>query len=229
MCARKPTAQLVREIHRATRAAHRGAAPAGRAARSRLHRRADQRGRPRRPCAHRQGAQARQFPALRLRARRRHRHPRRGPAGFALPAQPGCCGRGGGDAGSDRRRRRSREPLASCRLHGHRRPGARTARGPSLPGGGLPGGDDPRHRRAGPGGRELPRPQGELPDRMGSGSGFFIEGGYIVTNNHVVDDAKKVTVRMADGKEIDATVGRHRSPKPISPSSRSIRNMRRLP
>jgi serine protease Do len=48
--------------------------------------------------------------------------------------------------------------------------------------------------------------QGELPDRMGSGSGFFIEGGYIVTNNHVVDNAKKVTVRMADGKEIDATV-----------------------
>jgi len=49
-------------------------------------------------------------------------------------------------------------------------------------------------------------PQGEMPDRMGSGSGFFIEGGYIVTNNHVVDGAKKVTVRMADGKEIDATV-----------------------
>jgi len=49
-------------------------------------------------------------------------------------------------------------------------------------------------------------PQGEMPDRMGSGSGFFIEGGYIVTNNHVVDGAKKVTIRMADGKEIDATV-----------------------
>lgn len=46
----------------------------------------------------------------------------------------------------------------------------------------------------------------ELPDRMGSGSGFFIEGGYIVTNNHVVDDATKVTVRLDDGREMEATV-----------------------
>ena len=49
-------------------------------------------------------------------------------------------------------------------------------------------------------------PQGEAPDQMASGSGFFIDGGYIVTNNHVVDKAKKVTVRLEGGKEIDATV-----------------------
>jgi serine protease Do len=50
------------------------------------------------------------------------------------------------------------------------------------------------------------RQQRETPDQMASGSGFFIEGGYIVTNNHVVDKAKKVTVRLESGKEIDATV-----------------------
>ncbi len=48
--------------------------------------------------------------------------------------------------------------------------------------------------------------QGELPDRLGSGSGFFIEGGYIVTNNHVVDDAKKMTVVLNDGRELQATL-----------------------
>jgi serine protease Do len=47
---------------------------------------------------------------------------------------------------------------------------------------------------------------GEAPDRFGSGSGFFIEGGYIVTNNHVVDDAKKMTVVMEDGRELEGTL-----------------------
>ena len=47
---------------------------------------------------------------------------------------------------------------------------------------------------------------GEAPDRMGSGSGFFIEGGYIVTNNHVVDDAKKMTVVFDDGREMEGTL-----------------------
>jgi serine protease Do len=48
--------------------------------------------------------------------------------------------------------------------------------------------------------------QREMPDQMASGSGFFIEGGYIVTNNHVVDKAKKVTVKFDGGKEVEATV-----------------------
>ena len=42
---------------------------------------------------------------------------------------------------------------------------------------------------------------------MGEGSGFFISAdGYIVTNNHVVDHAKSVTVTMDDGKTLDAKV-----------------------
>jgi serine protease Do len=46
-------------------------------------------------------------------------------------------------------------------------------------------------------------------DQLASGSGFFIEGGYIVTNNHVVDHARKLTVRLDSGKEIEASlVGR---------------------
>jgi serine protease Do len=46
----------------------------------------------------------------------------------------------------------------------------------------------------------------ELPDRVGSGSGFFVERGYIVTNNHVVDRAKKLKVRLEDGTQVDANV-----------------------
>ena len=42
---------------------------------------------------------------------------------------------------------------------------------------------------------------------MAQGSGFFISGdGYVVTNNHVVEKAKTVTVIMQDGKELTAKV-----------------------
>jgi len=42
---------------------------------------------------------------------------------------------------------------------------------------------------------------------MAQGSGFFISAdGYVVTNNHVVDHAKEVTVITADGKSIPARV-----------------------
>ncbi len=42
---------------------------------------------------------------------------------------------------------------------------------------------------------------------MALGSGFFISAdGYIVTNNHVVQNAKTVTVTMDDGKILDARV-----------------------
>jgi len=41
----------------------------------------------------------------------------------------------------------------------------------------------------------------------GSGSGFvFHEGGYILTNNHVVDGADRVRVVTQDGRELDARV-----------------------
>jgi serine protease Do len=61
--------------------------------------------------------------------------------------------------------------------------------------------------------RSLPsqptQPGQELPDRRGSGSGFIIQGGYIVTNNHVVDGATRMTVILNDERELTATlVGR---------------------
>lgn len=65
-----------------------------------------------------------------------------------------------------------------------------------------------------PGGPPFP-PQGRGPERgpeqgpegRGLGSGFVIEeDGYVVTNNHVVDNATSVQVRMADEREFDARV-----------------------
>ena len=42
--------------------------------------------------------------------------------------------------------------------------------------------------------------------RTGSGSGFLIDdNGHIVTNNHVVQGADAITVRLSDGRSIDAT------------------------
>lgn len=42
----------------------------------------------------------------------------------------------------------------------------------------------------------------------GSGSGFIIDAknGYIVTNNHVIEGAKKLVVSLADGRNLDATL-----------------------
>ncbi|MFO7599678.1 MAG: trypsin-like peptidase domain-containing protein [Candidatus Desulfacyla sp.] len=50
----------------------------------------------------------------------------------------------------------------------------------------------------------------EIIPQQGQGSGFVIDNrGYILTNNHVVANAQKITVTMADGKKIQATlVGR---------------------
>jgi serine protease Do len=43
--------------------------------------------------------------------------------------------------------------------------------------------------------------------RQGIGSGFVISGdGYIVTNNHVVEDADQIKVKLAGGKELDGKV-----------------------
>jgi serine protease Do len=58
-------------------------------------------------------------------------------------------------------------------------------------------------------------PQGEMPDGdaprerggMASGSGFIVSGdGYILTNNHVVDGASEVRVRLLDRREFKAKV-----------------------
>lgn len=55
-----------------------------------------------------------------------------------------------------------------------------------------------------------PRRQQDAPRRQqpgGSGSGFFMdERGYVLTNNHVVREASKVTVTMSDGTELEAKV-----------------------
>ena len=52
----------------------------------------------------------------------------------------------------------------------------------------------------------MPSPQ-PGPRGIGVGSGFVIEDdGYIVTNNHVVDNAETVKVRLADEREFDAEV-----------------------
>ncbi len=51
----------------------------------------------------------------------------------------------------------------------------------------------------------------QLPNRaiphksVAMGSGFIIDrAGYIVTNNHVIDHSKKITVKLSDGREFDA-------------------------
>jgi serine protease Do len=50
-------------------------------------------------------------------------------------------------------------------------------------------------------------PKSSHPMMTGEGSGFFVSAdGYIVTNNHVVQNAKSVTVTMIDGKTLDAKV-----------------------
>ena len=47
----------------------------------------------------------------------------------------------------------------------------------------------------------------QAPRAGGTGSGFIIsEGGYIVTNHHVVAQADEVIVRLSDRREFDATV-----------------------
>lgn len=44
-------------------------------------------------------------------------------------------------------------------------------------------------------------------EQQGGGSGIIIsDDGYILTNNHVVEDAKQVTVTLHDKREVDATV-----------------------
>ncbi len=51
------------------------------------------------------------------------------------------------------------------------------------------------------------RGQPRLPSQQSSGSGFFISAdGYIVTNNHVVENAESIKVVLKDERELDAVV-----------------------
>ncbi len=64
------------------------------------------------------------------------------------------------------------------------------------PGGAPPGGGGPPGRPPGPGG-----------PGMSAGSGVVIDSrGYILTNNHVVEDASDINVTFTDGREMPATI-----------------------
>ncbi|MDB5425181.1 MAG: htrA [Phenylobacterium sp.] len=73
-----------------------------------------------------------------------------------------------------------------------------------LPFGGAPDGDD---QTAPPQGGKTEKGQPRLPTQQSSGSGFFISpDGYIVTNNHVVENAESIKVVLKDETELEATV-----------------------
>jgi serine protease Do len=51
------------------------------------------------------------------------------------------------------------------------------------------------------------RPRQEMPRSRGTGSGFIYDAqGYIITNNHVVEDAAEITVRLYNGHEFEAEI-----------------------
>ena len=57
----------------------------------------------------------------------------------------------------------------------------------------------------GQGGGESPEPRKY--QQQGQGSGFIIsKDGYILTNNHVVNDADRITVTLGDGRKFDASL-----------------------
>lgn len=71
------------------------------------------------------------------------------------------------------------------------------------PGGGPPGGGPPGGGPGGPPGGGGPGG----PPGMSAGSGVIIDSrGYILTNNHVVEDASDIKVSFHDGREMSATV-----------------------
>jgi serine protease Do len=65
--------------------------------------------------------------------------------------------------------------------------------------------NNPFHDFFGPFGRQEP-PSREF-RQQSLGSGFMLDSdGYIVTNNHVVEDADEIKVRLTNGKEFDAEI-----------------------
>lgn len=52
-----------------------------------------------------------------------------------------------------------------------------------------------------------PRPGPPVLQSMSAGSGFFISAdGYVLTNDHVLGDANRVTVVLVDGRELEASI-----------------------
>ncbi|HEY8002676.1 MAG TPA: trypsin-like peptidase domain-containing protein, partial [Phenylobacterium sp.] len=73
------------------------------------------------------------------------------------------------------------------------------------PKGGQGDGDD--GDSAPPQGGRTDKGQPKLPTQQSAGSGFFISpDGYIVTNNHVVENAETIKVVLKDESELEATV-----------------------
>ena len=78
----------------------------------------------------------------------------------------------------------------------------------------MSGGADPESRRRvrDPGWPERSQsPDGQAEDldqpRQGSGTGFIIDkDGYVLTNHHVIDRAELITVKLADGRTLRASV-----------------------
>ena len=69
------------------------------------------------------------------------------------------------------------------------------------------GGGDDEEGGAPPQGGRTEKGQPKLPTQQSSGSGFFISpDGYIVTNNHVVENAESIKVVLKDERELDAKI-----------------------
>jgi len=63
----------------------------------------------------------------------------------------------------------------------------------------------PQFEFRGPNGRNFGMPAPRSFRSQAAGSGFIIDpAGYIVTNNHVVESARRITVKMSDGREFEA-------------------------
>ena len=71
---------------------------------------------------------------------------------------------------------------------------------------------------------------GQMPERQGEGSGFILTNdGYIITNNHVVADADRVTVTLADQRTFNARVVGRDSTTDVAVVKIDAKNLPTLP